>query len=71
MASVRISDHAVIRFLERHYGFDFEAERAKLDSPVVQKAGMFGNCTVKTSFGRLVIQDKTVVTFLPPRGKVR
>ena len=59
----RVSDHAVIRFLERKHGFDFENVRKQLLSPAVIKAMEIGAQGVKIDGGRLVIKEKTVVTF--------
>lgn len=70
-ATTRISDHAVIRYLERHYNFDFEGVRAKLNTEAVQMAGNMGARAVILPEGRLVIEDRTVVTFLPSRKRGR
>ena len=59
----RVSDDAVIRFLERKYGFSFEAVRSELLTPTVVAAMNFGAESVKFHGGRLVIKGKTIVTF--------
>lgn len=75
MGTVRISDHAVIRYLERHYGFDFEAVRREMDTPALQLAGEMGAEALKWNGGRLIIRDQCAVTFLankmPPKKKER
>jgi len=67
---IRISDHAVIRYLERRYGFDFEAVRKEMDSPGLQMAEQIGCKSVKWNGGRLIIRGKVVVTYLANRMPV-
>lgn len=66
----RISDHAVIRYLERRHGFDFEAVRAEMLTKAVRVAVEFGASTVVDGLGgRLIIRNGTVVTYLPARRR--
>lgn len=63
-----ISDHAVLRYLERVRGIDVEAVRAEMMSPAIDTAIAFGCDAVVTGNGaRLLIADDTVVTVLPKR----
>lgn len=63
-----ISDHAVLRYLERHYGLDVEKIRAEMQTPILEIADDFGCSTVVAKGGgRLVIRDGIVQTFLPKR----
>jgi len=58
----RVSDHAVVRYLERIYGFSFEDVRKELLTPVVIAAMAAGVDTVKTAKGKLKIRENCVVT---------
>jgi hypothetical protein len=60
-----ISDHAVLRYLERVHGIDVEAIRKTMMSPAVHAAVMIGGDTVKLSSGaRLKLQGHVVQTVL-------
>ncbi|MBL4940355.1 MAG: hypothetical protein JKY81_01680 [Colwellia sp.] len=60
----RVSDHAVIRFLERHYGFDFEKQRGELMTSTVKAAMQLGATRVKCHGYKLVLEGNTVVTVI-------
>jgi predicted site-specific integrase-resolvase len=60
----RVSDHAVIRYLERKYGFGFEDVRGEILTPAVVEAMRAGVESVKTHAGTLKLKGKTVVTFI-------
>lgn len=65
-----VSDHAVLRHLERAYGVDIDALRAEIASPVVRIAEGFGCGTVIGKNGtRVIIKDGCIVTVLPKRGR--
>lgn len=65
-----VSDHAVLRHLERAYGLDVEKLRAEIASPTVQIAEEFGCGTVIGRNGtRVIIRDGVVSTVLPKRGQ--
>jgi hypothetical protein len=65
----QISDHAVLRYLERAYGLDVDAVRAEMMVGVL-KAVAFGAPVVICHGVRLVIRDGVqVVTALPRRGR--
>jgi predicted nuclease with TOPRIM domain len=63
-AAPRVSDHAVIRYLERKYGFVFDDVRSELLTPAVLEAMKVGCESVKTASGTLKLKGKTVVTFI-------
>lgn len=64
---VQVSDHAVLRFLERVRGIDVEAVRAEMRCQAVKVADQFGCATVKRADGfRLILRNGSVVTVLPP-----
>lgn len=60
----RISDHAVIRYLERKYGFDFEAIRAEMLTDPVRRAIDAGAEGVKFNGGVFKIKGRTVTTYM-------
>lgn len=61
-----ISDHAVLRYLERVKGVDIEAIRAEMMSPAVDTAARIGCDTVRMGNGaRLKLVGDVVQTVLP------
>lgn len=63
-----ISDHAVVRFLERVKGVDIDAVRAEMQTPALDVADQFGAPVLIGRNGeRLVIRDGVVVTVLRKR----
>lgn len=58
----KCSDHAVIRYLERVYGFDFEKQRAELLTGSVKAAMQLGAKKVKREDCTLVLNGNTIVT---------
>jgi hypothetical protein len=63
-AEPRVSDHAVIRYLERMHGFSFEAVRKELLTPAVVNAMRSGVGTVRTNRGTFRLKDCTIVTVI-------
>lgn len=60
---VPISDHAVLRWLERVHGIDMVKVRAEMQSPGLDKAAEFGSPVLIGRHGeRLVIREGIVVT---------
>jgi hypothetical protein len=66
-----ISDHAVLCFLERRYGFDFERVRGEMLTPTVEASILAGAVQVTAHGGRMVIRDGRVVSFLPGTSRKR
>lgn len=60
----RCTDHAVIRYLERKYGFDFEKIRDSILSDTVVAAMDMGAKSVKADGMTLKITDKCVTTII-------
>lgn len=58
----RVSDHAVIRYLERKYGFDFEDVREEILTPKMIDAINSGANAFKVNNAKFIVKDKTVVT---------
>lgn len=61
-----ISDHAMLRYIERIRGIDVEAMKASLLTETVVLAIKSGATAVKSPAGTMVIKGSTVVTFLDP-----
>lgn len=60
-----VSDHALLRYLERVRGIHVEAIRAELSSPAVHQAVAMGCTTVKLGCGaRLKLRGNHVTTVL-------
>lgn len=60
-----ISDHAVLRYLERVKGVDVERLRAEMNTPALAKADAFGAPVLIGRNGeRLVIREGVVVTVI-------
>jgi len=66
---VTISDHAVIRYLERRYGFSFEHVRAEMRSETLELADRVGCGTVIANGGKMVLVEGVVTTFLPKQAR--
>jgi hypothetical protein len=66
-----ITDHSLLRYIERVWHVDIEAARAEmmLSGKTVDAAALMGCDTVKLGNGaRLKLKSATVVTVLPKRG---
>lgn len=61
---VVISDHALVRWLERHHGMDLEVYRREMVSPALRDAVAAGISGLKTAQGTFKIKDGVVTTFL-------
>lgn len=60
----RVRDHAVIRYLERKHGFNFETQRSELLDQNTIAAINAGAQKIKRDGVQLIIKDKTVVTVI-------
>jgi hypothetical protein len=61
-----ISDHALLRYIERIHGVDVEAMKTALLTETVVLAIKSGATAVKSPAGTMVIKGSTVVTLLDP-----
>ncbi|RVT93711.1 hypothetical protein [Sphingomonas crocodyli] len=72
--AVTISEHAILRYLERVYGIDMEHIRAELSSPVAEMAVRMNAPSIRLRSGhRAMIRDGVVTTILSKpkhRGRV-
>lgn len=60
----RVSDHAVVRYLERKYNFSFEDIREELLTDAVRHAMDLGADGVRMNGGVLKLKGRTVVTYV-------
>ncbi len=71
MTEVHITDHAIIRYLERVKGFNIEAIKREMMSPGVEVAVEFGCETVRLGNGaRLKLRGSVVQTVLAKEMKL-
>ncbi len=72
---IRVTDHAVIRLLEREHGFDVDGVRQLIAGRVeraVERAAELdgvGNVTVVLGGIRYLVRERCVITVLPPLGR--
>jgi len=59
---VEVSDHALIRYMERHMEFDIEGCKKSLLTPLVVEAINNGAKKVTIEGIRFVVEDKIIVT---------
>ena len=64
-----VSDHAVLRYLERVKGIDIEAVRAELTSPTIDTAAAHGCDTILRHDCVMKLQGDVVSTVLPKRRR--
>jgi len=60
-----VSDHAVVRYLERVLGVDMAAIRSRIMTPLVESAIRSGVRRIRTADGVVVATDGIVTSFLP------
>lgn len=66
MAEPIVSDHALLRYLERVKGVDVESIKSEMLTPTVRMAINAGAQAVKLGCGaKIVIKGATIVTVLP------
>lgn len=63
-SSIFVSDHAVLRYLERAHGVDIQAIRAHLAGRAATAADL-GAIAVKIEGVKLVLRGRVLVTVLP------
>lgn len=62
----RLSDHAILRYIERAYGIDIEAIKAKIMTPTVIQAIKNGASAVTAEGVKFKVVDNTIVTAIIP-----
>lgn len=68
-AEPRISDHALLRFIERVYGVDVDAARSEVMTPSVVMALKTGATAITVRGVKMVAKDGTIVTVLTDEMK--
>jgi len=66
---VIVSDHAVVRYLERKYGFDVDEVRREILTPQVKNAVNVGAAGIKVHGGTFKIAGRTITTFIVPTNR--
>ena len=63
---IEVTDHALVRYIERGYGIDMDELRAEIVTPEMAKLikqAKTGTFPMGGEFGlRIVVRDKTVIT---------
>lgn len=63
-ADISVTDHAVIRYLERVEGFDLENIRSQIRDIVQQEVDKHGDCVVKNQGWQFIVRDDVVTTIV-------
>lgn len=64
-----VTDHALLRYMERVMGIEVEKIREQMISETLRLGVEMGAASVKLGTGeRMVLQGSTIVTVLPKRG---
>jgi hypothetical protein len=66
-----ITDHAVVRYLERKFDFHFDDFKDKLLTKAVRLGIEMGARSVKSDGGKFIIKDNKVVTYVPDKKPFR
>jgi hypothetical protein len=62
---VAVTDHALVRYMERVMGFDFDPIRERILTPTVTRALRDGVTRIRTQDGYVIAKESIVTTFLP------
>lgn len=63
MAKIRVSDHALVRYLERVHGIDLEDVRREIEDTVKDKVvSSISNQNIVVNGHRYCIRDSTITT---------
>lgn len=65
---VAVSDHAVVRYLERRHGFDFEEVRREIATPELCSAAAAGASGWKVNGGTFKIRNGVITTYIASRN---
>lgn len=60
--NITVSDHALVRYLERKYGFDFEQYREEILTPIAKQAIQAGATSVKAGDISFKVANNTITT---------
>lgn len=68
--TLHITNHAILRYIERVAPVSMEEARAALSTPMITRAAAFGARTVILGTGqRVLLREQTVITVLPRDAK--
>jgi len=59
-----VTDHAVLRYIERKYGFDIDAIRKEMLTPQVKAAMKVGAKGIKVDGGTFKLNGTAIVTYV-------
>lgn len=63
----RVTDHAIVRYLERAYGIDMAALREEmLPADAVATVQKLGTCNISNGRAKLIVRKGVVVTAIEP-----
>jgi len=65
---IKVSDHAVIRYLERAHNFDFEKVRSKILDDEARGMIHFGCTSIKKFNGKFIVKNDTIITYIANKG---
>lgn len=63
-----ITDHALVRYFERHFDIDIKKLRKELLTPEMKNMIEFGAESIKAEHGQWKIRDGRIVTFVSNKG---
>ncbi len=69
MRNICVSDHAVLRYIERHYGVDMVAMRKEILTDKVIRAIECGVKTFTLAGLTFIVENNTVITGYKPNDK--
>jgi len=61
---ITVSDHALVRYLERKYGFDLEKYRNEILTPITMQAIEMGATSIKVENISFKVANNTITTAL-------
>ena len=67
MSEIRVSDHAIVRYLERHYNFDVDFIRDEIFPPRIQGMVAAGARGYKLNGMEFVVSNGVIVTSKPAK----
>ncbi len=68
---IRLSDHAILRYLERVWGIDMDTVREEILTPTVVDAIRAGASSVRVNGAMLIVENKCIVTALDATVSLR
>ena len=63
-SGVTVSDHALLRYLERKYKFDFEQYREEILTPINKMAIKAGAISIRVDSIKFCVKNNTIITVI-------